>query len=119
VALPPLKVFLLTPIMIIIAAIMVIIALIITAVVTMPIIAPVIWAVIWLVRAGSPANVFLDLLVGLISICPLLRHCEKVLNRVGPLVEKFGPKSIMVAEASDKCGDSLIAVNVRDEYPHL
>jgi hypothetical protein len=62
---------------------------------------------------GSPANVLLDLLVGLINICPLLRHREKVLNRVRPLAEKFGPKSIMVVEASDKCGDSLIAVNVR------
>jgi hypothetical protein len=72
-----------------------------------------------LVEAGSPTNIFLDLLVGLISICPLLCHCEKVLNRVGPLAEKFGPESVMVAEASDKREDSLIAVNVRDGYSHL
>jgi hypothetical protein len=81
--LPPPKVVLLTPI--------------IAVVVTTPIIVPVVWAMILLVEAGSPANVFLDLLVGLISICPLLRHREKVLNRVRPLVEKFGPESIMVA----------------------
>jgi hypothetical protein len=40
---------------------------------------------IWLAKTRSPANVLLDLLVGLINICPLLRHREKVLNRVKPL----------------------------------
>jgi hypothetical protein len=35
---------------------------------------------ILLVKVRNPANVFLDLLVGLISICPLLHHREKVLN---------------------------------------
>jgi hypothetical protein len=49
-------------------------------VVTTSIITSVVWAAILLVRAGSPANVFLDLLVSLISICPLLHHREKVLN---------------------------------------
>jgi hypothetical protein len=117
--LPPPKVVLPTPIMIIIAVVMVIVVPIIAAIVMTPIIAPVVWAAIWLVRARSPANVFLDLLVGLISICPLLRHREKVLNRFGPLAEKFGPESIMVAETSDKRGDSLIAINVRDGYPRL
>jgi hypothetical protein len=58
----------------------VIIAPIIAAVVTILIIASVVWAVILLVRAGSPANVILDLLAGLISICSLLRHHEKVLD---------------------------------------
>jgi hypothetical protein len=33
-----------------------------------------------LIEAGSPSNIFLDLLVGLISICPLLCHHEKILN---------------------------------------
>jgi hypothetical protein len=79
-ALPPPKVILSTPITIVIAAVAVVVAPIITMVVMMPIIAPVIWALILLVGAGSPANVFLDLLVGLISICPLLHHREKVLN---------------------------------------
>jgi hypothetical protein len=41
------------------------------------------------------------------------------MNRVRFLAEKFGPKSIMVAEASNKREDSLIAVNVRDGYPRL
>jgi hypothetical protein len=116
-ALPPPKVVLLTPITIVIAAVMVIIALIVAVVVTTPIIVLVIGAAIWLVRARSSTNILLDLLVSLISICPLLRHREKVLNRVRPLAEKFGPKSIMVAEAFDKHGDGFIAVDVRDGYP--
>jgi hypothetical protein len=114
--LPPPKIVLPMPITIVITAVAVIIALIVAVVVMTPIIMPVVGAAIWLVGAGSPANVLLDLLVGHISICPLLCHREKVLNRVRPLVEKFGPESIMVAEASDKRGDSLIAVNVRDGY---
>jgi hypothetical protein len=72
VALPPPKVILLTPITIVIAAVTVIIAPIIETVVTTPII----WAAILLVGAGSLADIFLDLLVGLISICPLLHHRE-------------------------------------------
>jgi hypothetical protein len=119
VALPPPKVILPTPITIVIIAVTIIVALIIVAVITMPIIVPVIRAVIWLVRVRSPVNVLLDLLVGLISICPLLHHREKVLNRVRPLVEKLGPKSIMVAEASDKCGDGFIAIDVGDGYPRF
>jgi hypothetical protein len=57
----------------------------------------VVWVTVLLVKAGSPDIVFLDLLVGLISICPLLSHREKVLNRIEPLMEKFGPESIVVA----------------------
>jgi hypothetical protein len=64
------------PITIVIAAVAVIVAPIIAAVVTTLIITPIIWVVILLVGAGSPADVFLDLLVGLISIYPLLRHRE-------------------------------------------
>jgi hypothetical protein len=118
-ALLPPKVILPTLITIVIAAVTVIVAPIIAVVIMTPIIAPVVWVAIWLVRARSLANVLLDLLVGLISICPLLCHREKVLNRVRFLAEKFGPENIMVAEASNKCEDSLIAVNARDGYPRL
>jgi hypothetical protein len=104
VGLPPPKVILPTVITIVIAAVVVIVA-------------PIVVAAIWLVGARSPANVLLDLLVSLISVYPLLRHREKVPNRVRPLAEKFGPESIMVAEASNKCGDGFIAVDVRDGYP--
>jgi ABC-type multidrug transport system permease subunit len=79
-ALPPPKVVLSTPITIVVATVAVVVAPIITAVVMTPIIVSVVWAVILLVGVGSPANVFLDLLVGLISIYPLLHHREKVLN---------------------------------------
>jgi hypothetical protein len=77
--LPP-KVILPMLIMIIISAVTVVVVPIITVIVMTPIITPVVWVMILLVRAGSPANVFLDLLVSLISICPLLHHHEKVLN---------------------------------------
>jgi hypothetical protein len=96
-ALSPSKVVLSMLIMIVVVVVMVVIAPIITAIVTTPIIAPVVWATVLLVGAGSLANIFLDLLVGLICISPLLRHREKVLNRIGPLAKKFGPQSIMVA----------------------
>jgi hypothetical protein len=115
-ALPPPKVVLLTPIMIVIGVVMVIVALIIATIVMTPIIALAVRATIWLVRARSPANVLHDLLVDLIIICPLLRQHEKILNRVRPLAEKFGLESIMVVEASDKRGDGFIAVDIRDGY---
>jgi hypothetical protein len=79
-ALLPHKVVLPTPITIVVAMVVVVIAPIIAAVVTTPIIAPVVGAAILLVEVRSPANIFLDLLVGLVSICPLLRHHEKVLD---------------------------------------
>jgi hypothetical protein len=66
--------------MIFIVVVTVVIALIIAAIIRTPIIALIVWAAILLVRVGSPANVILDLLVGLISICPLLCHREKVLD---------------------------------------
>jgi hypothetical protein len=118
-ALPPPKVILPMPITIVITVVTVITAPIITAVVITPIITSVIEAAIWSVGVGGSANVILNLLVGLITICPLLRHREKILNRVRPLVEKFGPEGIMVAEASDKHGDGFIVVDVRDGYPHF
>jgi hypothetical protein len=62
--------------MIVIAAVTVVIAPIIAAVVMTLIVAPIVGAEILLVGARSPANVFLDLLVGLVSVCPLLRHRE-------------------------------------------
>jgi hypothetical protein len=71
-ALPPPKVILSTPITVVVAAVAVVVEPIITAVIMMPIVE----AAILLVRARSPANVFLDLLVSLVSVCPLLRHCE-------------------------------------------
>jgi hypothetical protein len=74
------KVILSTPITIVIAAVAVVVAPIIAVVVTTLIITSVVKAAILLVGAGSPTNIFLDLLVGLISICPLLCHREKVLN---------------------------------------
>jgi hypothetical protein len=76
VALPPPKVILPMAIMIVVAMVAVVVEPIIATVITTPIIASV-WVVILLVRARNPANVFLDLLVSLISICPLLHHCEK------------------------------------------
>jgi hypothetical protein len=80
VALPPPKVILPTPITIVVVAVTVVIAPIIAAVITTSVIASVVEAVILLVEARSSANIFLDLLVGLVSICPLLRHREKVLD---------------------------------------
>jgi hypothetical protein len=119
VPLPPPKVVLLTLVTIVIAAVTIIVALIIVTVVMTSIIASVIGVAIWLVGMRSPANVLLNLLVDLINICPLLRHREEVLNRVRPLAEKFGPESIMVAEASDKHGDGFIVVDIRDGYPRF
>jgi hypothetical protein len=83
-ALPPPEVVLPMPITFIVVAVTVV-ALIITTVVMTSIIAPVIEAVILLVRSRSLANVFLNLLVGLISICPLLRHREQVWTKSGLL----------------------------------
>jgi hypothetical protein len=66
--------------MIVVATVTVVVAPIIAAVVTAPIIAPVIRAVILSVGSRSSANVFLDLLVSLVSVCPLLCHHEQVLD---------------------------------------
>jgi hypothetical protein len=87
VALPPPKVVLLTPIMIVIAVVAIVIAPIVAAVFMMPNITLVVGVAILLVGVRSPANVFLDLLVSLVSVCPLLRHHEQVLDRVRPLAE--------------------------------
>jgi hypothetical protein len=69
-----------TLIMIIVVAIVVFVAPIIAAVAVAPIIAPVIGAAILLVGSRGPTNVFLDLLVGLVSVCLLLRHREQFLD---------------------------------------
>jgi ABC-type phosphate/phosphonate transport system permease subunit len=74
-ALSPPKVILPMLITIVIAAVAVVVAAIIVA----PIIALVVGAVILLVGARSPTNIFLDLLVSLVSVCPLLCHREQVL----------------------------------------
>jgi hypothetical protein len=60
--------------MIVVAAVTVVVAPIIAAVI------PIVGAVILLVGARNPANIFLDLLVGFVSICPLFCHREKVLD---------------------------------------
>jgi hypothetical protein len=71
--LPPPKVVLLTQITIVVAPIIV-------AVIAASVIAPVVGVAILLVGSRSSTNVFLDLLVGLVSICPLLYHREQVLD---------------------------------------
>jgi hypothetical protein len=88
-------------------------------VVVVAIIAPVVGAMILLIGLKSPANVFLDLLVGLVSVCPFLRHREQVLDTVGPLTEQLGPESIMVVETFDEHEDIFITIDVRDGYPHF
>jgi hypothetical protein len=65
---------------IVVAAIAVVVAPIIAAVIVAPIITSVVRAAILLVGSRSPTNVFLDLLVSLVSVCPLLRHHEQVLD---------------------------------------
>jgi hypothetical protein len=80
VALSPPKVVLSTPIKIVVTAVAVVIAPIVAVVIMAPIIAPVIGAAILLVGSRNPANVFLDLLVSLVSVCPLLRHRQQVLD---------------------------------------
>jgi hypothetical protein len=64
------------PIMIVIMAVAVAIALIIVVVAVVPIITPVIRAAILLVGSRNPADAFLDLLVSLVNVYPLLRHHE-------------------------------------------
>jgi hypothetical protein len=64
------------PITIVVAVVVVVIASIIAVVIVELIIMPVIRAVILLVGVRSPTNIFLDLLVGLVSVCPLLCHRE-------------------------------------------
>jgi hypothetical protein len=79
-ALPPPKDVLPMPITIVVAEVVVVIVSIVAVVIAAPIIAWVIGVAILLVGLGSPANVFLDLLVSLISVCPLLRHRKQVLD---------------------------------------
>jgi hypothetical protein len=74
--LPSPKVVLATPITIVAAPITIVVASIIVAIVAVSIITPIIRAAILLVGARSLTNIFLDLLIGLVSICPLLCHHE-------------------------------------------
>jgi hypothetical protein len=74
------KVILPMPITIIIATFSVVVAPIIAMVITTSIIVSIIGVAILLAGARSPTNIFLDLLVGLVSVCPLLRHREQVLD---------------------------------------
>jgi hypothetical protein len=66
------------PITIVIAMVAIVVALIIVAVITTPIVALIVGTEILLVGVRSPTNDFLDLLVSLISACPLLHHHEQV-----------------------------------------
>jgi hypothetical protein len=61
-------------------SIMIIIVPIIVVVIATLIITPVIGAAILLVRARSLTNILLNLLIGLVSVCPLLHHREQVLD---------------------------------------
>jgi hypothetical protein len=74
--LAPPKVILPTSIMIVVAAVTVVIAPIIAPAIAVLVITPVIGVVILLVGSRSLANVFLDLLVSLVNVCPLLCHRE-------------------------------------------
>jgi hypothetical protein len=103
-----------TPVAVVIAAIAVIVVPIIVA----PLITPVVVAAILLVRMRGSLDILLDLLVGLVSICPLFCHHE-ILDRFRPLMEQLSPKGVMIAEAPDKCRDGLIIVDVGDRYPCL
>jgi ABC-type multidrug transport system permease subunit len=58
----------------------VVIVLIIATVIAALIIVSVIGAAILLAGLRSPTNVFLDMLVSLVSVCPLLHHREQVLD---------------------------------------
>jgi hypothetical protein len=57
--------------MVVIAAVTIIVALIIAAVIVVPLIMLVIVAVGWLVKTRSSFDILFDLLVSLVSICPL------------------------------------------------
>jgi hypothetical protein len=61
-------------------SITIIIVPIIMVVIVTPIIMPVIGAAILLVKARSLTNILLNLLIGLVSVCPLLHHREQVLD---------------------------------------
>jgi hypothetical protein len=65
-----------TPVAIVIAAVTVIVMPIIVAVIVTPLITSVVVAVILLVETRSLPDILLDLLVGLVSICPLFHHHE-------------------------------------------
>jgi hypothetical protein len=117
---PPGVVLLITvPVAVVIVVVVVIIAPIIVAIIAVLLITPVVIAVVRLVRTRSSPDILLDLLVGLVSICPLFRHHEQVLDQFRPLMEQLSPKGVMIVEAPDKSGDGLIIVDVGDGYPCL
>jgi hypothetical protein len=62
---------------------MIVVVPIIAAVIAVTISTPAVRAatiIVAVITARSPANVFLDLLISLVSVCPLLRHREQVLD---------------------------------------
>jgi hypothetical protein len=116
-ALPPLVILpITTPVAVVIAAVIVIVVPIIAAIVAVPLVMPVVIAAILLVRTRSSPDILLDLLVGLISICPFFCHHEQVLDRFRPLTMQLSPKGVMIVEAPDKHEDGLIIVDVGDGY---
>jgi hypothetical protein len=108
-----------TPVADVIAAVVVIVAPIIAVVISALLVTPVVVAVILLVEMRSLPDILLDLLVGVISICPLFRHHEQVLDRFKPLTKQLSPEGVMIAEVADKHRDGLIVVDVGDGYPCL
>jgi hypothetical protein len=102
-----------TPVAVVIVAVVVIVAPIITVVIAVPLIMSVVVAMVWLVRMRSSPNILLDLLVSLVSFCPLFHHHEQVLDQFRPLTEQLSPKGVMIVEAPDKHRDGLIIVDIR------
>jgi hypothetical protein len=68
-------------------AVVVVLAPIIVAVVVASVVTLVIVAVALLVETRNSLDVFLDLLINLIDVRPLLGHAEEVLDRLRPLAE--------------------------------
>jgi hypothetical protein len=116
---PRVILLIMTPVAVVIAAVTVIIAPIIATVIVAPLIMLIVVAAVQLVITRSSPGILLDLLVSLVSMCPLFCHHEKVLDRFRPLTEQLSPEGVMIVEALDKCEDGLIVVDVRDGYPCL
>lgn len=96
----------------IVAAVAVVVAPIIMAVVLVPFVTSVIVVVALLVRMRGLPDVCLDLLVSLISICPLLGHAEQILDRLKSLAEQLGSESVMEVKTPDEGGDGRVIVDV-------
>jgi hypothetical protein len=113
VALPPARVVLpiTTLVVVVIVAVEVIIAPINAAVIVALLIMPVVIAAILLVRTRSSSNILLDLLVALVSICPLFCHLEQVLDQFRPLMDQLSPEGLMIVEVKVLCLVLVISDN--------